>query len=429
MSKLKVKVEKLLPGGEALAYLQGIQGRTESYRLRNAVPGDMLQVKALDKRRGNQYAEVIEVDLPSKFRIDAACPVAHDCGGCALQYLQADQHAEVKSAWVKQAFVSVWQKNTLWHAVESNDCLSRDAYLRRRLRWYVAHQDGQVVLGFFAKQSHQVVATQACMVISSELGLLRQCLEQMLSKLEVNVLPQSIYALQLADGIHVVLEFDQLSRLDQLPDFPWQGMDLQFWLRDSQGVRPLNRPVKRLHDALPTGIDDMMVAIGPDDFVQGQMQGNREMIEQLHDWCEGHLRIVDLFSGAGNLSLPLAAAGKQVIGAEVNEASVRAANANAKRLKLNASYQQADLFGNFDVTAFVGAEVLIIDPPRKGAGKICQMMNCLLPLKVILIHCDVLSAQRDAKLMQQQGYQLSAVRALDLFPYSGHVESLSLWQR
>jgi len=238
-----------------------------------------------------------------------------------------------------------------------------------------------------------------------------------------------VYAVQLDDGMHVVLEYSGSCSMQRMPDIAWQGISLQYWCRDTHGLRPLSKPVHQLSDKLPSTLKELNVFIGPDDFVQGQIHGNRAMIKQILAWSEGAKHVVDLFSGVGNLSLPLAASGMNVVGAEVNQASVRVANANAKRLKVSASYQQADLFAKFDVGPFVGADVLLVDPPRKGAKKICSLMNYLLPKKVILVHCDVTSAGRDAQEMQAQGYHLQALRALDLFPYSGHVESLSLWAR
>jgi 23S rRNA (uracil1939-C5)-methyltransferase len=227
----------------------------------------------------------------------------------------------------------------------------------------------------------------------------------------------------------VVLEYTGKHVVDVMPDIGWQGLKLQYWCRDKEGLRAFSKPVHQLYDNLPTDTGDIAIHIGPDDFVQGQKSGNHVMIKQILAWSAGAKHVVDLFSGAGNLSLPLAASGMQILGAEVNDASVRAANANAKRLKLPATYQQSDLFGRFDASPFVGADILIVDPPRKGAKKVCSLMNRLLPKKVILVHCDVLSGARDALEMKAQGYRLQALRALDLFPYSGHVESMSLWTR
>ena len=416
-------VERLLSRGDGLLRLD----KHKTCLVRHVAVGDEIIIESMDSYRGQLRASSYQLKKTSKQRVSAPCPVADICGGCALQVVDGREHAGIKSAWVHDAFISLIEAQTQWLPIipASLD----DAHRRRRLRWHIERRNDAVVLGFYAHQSHQVVAAPSCMVVSSSLNALRQQLEMTLSTWQV--LPESVYAVQLSDGMHIILEFDKHG-VDTCPTLDWHDLPLQWWCRDISGLKPLQRPVLSLHDQLPTQTAECVVAIGPDDFVQGQKQGNHDMIEQVIKWSEGAQFVVDLFSGAGNLSLPLAVSGATVIGAEVNEASVRAANANVKRLKklgcnVSASYQQADLFGKFDANAFVGADVLMIDPPRKGAKKICSMMGRLLPKKVILVHCDVASAGRDALAMRAQGYHLKALRALDLFPYSGHVETMSLW--
>ena len=422
------KAERLLPGGDAVVHISSQNSSHRTCLVRQVVPGDLLSLSDAQKRRGMVRASLAKIEKPSDKRVEAMCSVAAHCGGCALQYLHVNEHAAVKSQWVYHAFSKVITKDSQWLGVQQVDMRDESLH-RRRLRWHVGHnQQKQVVLGFRAYQSHDVVEINDCMVVTGELDALRKVLQLALTN-GVMELPESVYAVQLSDGIHVVLEYTGKCAMDVMPDIGWQGMSLQYWCRDKQGLKPLNKPVYQFSDKLPTNSEDIAIYIGPDDFIQGQARGNRVMIEQVLAWSKGAKHAVDLFSGAGNLSLPLAASGLEVLGAEVNIASVRAANINAKRLKLSANYQQADLFGRFDVSPFVGADVLIIDPPRKGAKKICNLMNRLLPKKVILVHCDVLASERDALEMKAQGYHLQALRALDLFPYSGHVESMSLWGR
>jgi len=127
--------------------------------------------------------------------------------------------------------------------------------------------------------------------------------------------------------------------------------------------------------------------------------------------------------------LPLAVAtGASVFGAELNAASVRAASRNAKALACTASFKVANLFETFDLEAYIGADILILDPPRRGARKVCQQMSRLLPKKIIMIACDPASGARDGMVLKQQGYVLKALRAIDLFPAAGHVEAMSLWE-
>jgi len=108
---------------------------------------------------------------------------------------------------------------------------------------------------------------------------------------------------------------------------------------------------------------------------------------------------------------------------------VRAATANAKALGIRARFAQANLFEDFDLEAYIGADLMIIDPPRRGAKRICSSMTRLVPKKIIMVSCDPAAGARDGAILQQQGYRLKALQALDLFTYAGHVESLTMWER
>jgi 23S rRNA (uracil1939-C5)-methyltransferase len=414
--------------GEVVSIAHGGLGivhiNQDTLHVRQSAVGDSLVLSEPQRRHGRLYADVQQVLEPSPQRVSPACEIAEQCGGCALQYIDSHDHAAIKSQWVHDAFQCAIVPDTQWQPVLAS-VLSASDNCRRRLRWHVSRlENGEVILGFRGYQSHHVIGHQSCMVVTDELNSLHLALQTSLAKQAY--LPIAIYAVQLFNGIHIVFEYDEaMQSMPELPD--WDAMPLQCWLKCEGITRPLHKPVLALHDRLPTAHGEIDIAIGANDFVQGQYAGNQHMIQQILQWCEGANYVVDLFSGVGNLSLPLAASGIKVSGAEVNAFSVQAANKNSKRLKLDAHYQQVDLFASFDVAEFVGADVLMIDPPRKGAKNICAMMNILLPKKVILVHCDVLSASRDANEMQKQGYHLQALRALDLFPYSGHVESMSLW--
>ena len=133
---------------------------------------------------------------------------------------------------------------------------------------------------------------------------------------------KSVQALQLDDGIHVILESTLCPEAFVIPCHELGGIPLQWWHRDEKKTTPLTRPAKCFYDLLPAGDGDhLSVQIGPDDFIQGQVEGNRQMIQQVIEWSRGASLVVDLFSGVGNLSLPVAGALKaRVLGAELNVA-------------------------------------------------------------------------------------------------------------
>ncbi len=406
--------EKILPGGETLVRVDG-----ESVLVANTVPGDVLTLKLSGKRRGVLRGEIIEIVRPSRQRVTPPCPVATECGGCALQFVSQEHQAIVKSGWVSDAFKSFIDGQTDWTPVQVN----RQRY-RRRVRWFVGYDEQGAFLGFYALASHRPVRHADCMVLSPALNAVRQIIEDGINPDAID----SVQAIELNDGIHVILEAERCPE-NILADH-LGGVALQWWWRDKQQItRPLHKPVQAFHDLLPAGRTHVSLAVGPDDFVQGQDEGNCDLIAQIQTWVGNVQRIADLFCGIGNLSLPLATTtGAHVYGAELNAVSVRAASKNAKQLGLNATFEVANLFESFDPEPYIGADVLILDPPRRGAKRVCSLMSRLLPKKIIMISCDAAAGARDGVLLKQQGYRLKALRALDLFPYAGHVETVSLWE-
>lgn len=405
-------MERLLPGGMALVKTPQI-----SCLVAGALPGELVRLRPTGCRHGITHAELTAIVKPSRERIEPVCPVAHECGGCALQNLHADAHAALKSGWVRRAFAPHITPRTAWRALSGPAQSGR----RRCVRLWRGEDDQGSFLGFYAGASHRVVRHGQCMQMLPRLNTLRQRLEP--------AVPDGVQSVQLTalhDGTHVVFESDRAP-----PDSMQQqaGSDVQLWWRSGGRTLPLNRPVRRLHDRVPAGQGWLELEVGPDDFIQGQADGNADLVRQVKSWAGGARRIVDLFAGIGNLSLSLASEGAEVVGAEIRPASVAAANRNASQLGVNAVYHVADLLGSFDPAPFIAADVLIVDPPRKGAKRVCKNLNVLLPESIMMLHCDVDAGARDANVIASFGYRLHALSAFDLFPYTGHVEAMSLWRR
>jgi len=276
------------------------------------------------------------------------------------------------------------------------------------------------------------------MVVSDLLNRLRETIELVFNQSAISQAClsgiASVQALELSDGVHVVIESEGkvMSSSVQSADLKIEldGIPLQWWFRNASGTMPVTKPVLPLHDTITIDDVEVDIRIGPEDFVQGHAEGNRQMIGQIIEWSQDARFVVDLFSGVGNLSLSVAKVTcARVLGAELNRVSVQAANTNAKRLGLDAQYSQVNLFETFDAELYAGADLIILDPPRRGANKVCEMMGRLLPARIVMVNCDPASGGRDAGVLHSLGYRLHTLRALDIFPYAGHVEAMSLWVR
>ncbi len=412
MPCLDADVISLLPGGESLVHTA--QG---AVLVPHAIPGEQVHIEITGKRRGVLRGMLVDIIRPAETRITPVCPVAHACGGCALQHIAPQMHANIKSAWVHDAFAGLITKSTAWRPCQSG------SGLRRRVRWVVGHDEQGTFLGFYAHASHQPVRHDHCMVTEPGLNHVRQQLEP--------CLPDAVTSVQgicLHNGIHIILEAEAAA--PARPDLP-HIEHVQWWWRHGHLLKPLTRPVLKLEDSLPAGEQEVAIRIGPNDFIQGDKEGNRAMVRQVQQWLPADCRlIVDLFCGAGNLSLPAAVlSGARVHGAEGNADSVRLAGQNAKRLRVDARFETLNLFEGFRHENYIAADVLILDPPRKGARRICSNMHVLMPERIIMISCDVAAGARDAHILAEQGYRLTALRSMDMFPFAGHVETMSLWQR
>jgi len=411
---------RLLPGGSAL-----VHGREGSALVDNAVPGDELRCLVTGRRRGALRARIEEVLAPSELRRRPACAVADRCGGCALQFLAPGRHAAVKSDWVREAFSPFLDSDSEWLPASTSW-----PQPRRRARWWRGCDGKGSFLGFRMRGSHAPVRMPTCAMVDLELDRLRRRLETGLPG-EV----ESVYCARLDDGLHLVFEAAEAppqkgKALDIRSVDRGLSLPVQLWWRNGSICRPLKRPVLALHDRVPAGEGDMLLEVGPIDFLQAQRSGNEAMIKQVLAWAGSPRFVADLFSGIGNLSLPLAQArGATVRGADISASACRRAAANAARYGLNARFETLDLYAGCDLSTYAGADVLILDPPRRGARRILRMLGMLLPATVIMINCDAAAGARDARILSGHGYRLRALRALDLFPYSGHVEAMSLWRR
>jgi len=416
--------ERIIPGGETL-----VRCGEQSLLVSNAIPGDAVQCRIEGKRRGALRGRVEALIDASGMRGNAPCGVAGACGGCALQFLDPVYHASIKSAWVRDAFLPFMDADSTW--VPIREPLERGQ--RRRVRWWRGQDTEGVFLGLRARNSHVSVRASACRMVCPEIDKLRLRIQRHLP-----AAVKSVCMTLLADGIHIVFEGNGIGKsgagryLIAMLDNVDIGIAVVPWRKATSAAVPLLHPVKPLHDIVPAGDTFIQLSVGPDDFIQGNVTGNVEIVRQVQEWARtGTPRFVaDLFCGAGNLSLPLAyATGAEVRGGDASASSIRQANANARNHGLKARYESVNLFEPSDLSSFSGADVLILDPPRKGAKRICRNTGALLPASIIMINCDIASGARDASELHKSGYRLRALRAFDLFPWTGHVEAMSLWRR
>jgi 23S rRNA (uracil1939-C5)-methyltransferase len=186
------------------------------------------------------------------------------------------------------------------------------------------------------------------------------------------------------------------------------------------------------HYALPQG--DIELGFTATDFIQVNAEINRAMIDQALAWLDPQpeQRVLDLFCGLGNFTLPLAQKAAQVVGVEGSAEMVERARHNAAQAHLdNAHFYRADLSESFRHAPWFreGFDLILLDPPRTGAREAVQQLSHYGAAKVLYISCNPSALVADLPLLTAAGYRVTRFSIMDMFPHTAHVESMLLLER
>ena len=409
--------------------------------VRFALPNEKVLARIEKNHKRFEEAELLEVIAnPSPHRVQPDCQHFGVCGGCALQHLDVAEQLNMKQQVLAshlQHFAGIQPQQ--WLAPIRNR--QRDYRRRARMgvRWREKQQ--QMVLGFRQANSNYLTPIQHCSVLDQRVSAHLSALSAVLFSLEKRASITHIeFALGDSEVALLIRHIQALPRqdIDILVDFSkvrdWQLYLLPDRYQTLQRVDVENATM-RLHYALP--MFNLDLAFSPLDFTQVNAGVNQQMVQmacQLLELKQGE-KVLDLFCGLGNFSLPLARCvgetGK-VIAVEGVEDMVRRGEENAKRNQLSqVCFYTQDLSQDFSNQSWAkqGFDAILIDPPRAGAERVMQYIAAFAAKRIVYVSCDPATLARDAAILTQQGYRLSKAGVMDMFSHTEHVESIALFEQ
>ncbi len=401
-----------------------------------ALPGEVIRFRRVRRHRSHDEGQLLEVIAASPDRVTARCAHFGICGGCALQHLSADRQVEIKEQQLRDALERV-AKLTPQRWLPPLRGPQWGYRRRARLGARFVPKKGRVVVGFRERLAPYIAALERCEVLAAPVGALIGPLSAMLTGLASReFIPQIEVAI--AENVTALI----LRVLRPLPEgdiAALQEFGRQHGLRlylQSGGlatVAPLEQGTEL--EALRYSLPEFGVTydFAPTDFVQVNAAINAAMVSQVIALLQldGQSRVLDLFCGLGNFTLPLARRAATVLGIEGDAALVERARHNAVMNGLtNAQFLAANLTQPLPLTAPYlagGFSHVVLDPPRAGALEVMPTIAHLAPRKVAYISCHPGSLARDiAVLVHEFGFALRAAGVLDMFPHTAHVESLAI---
>lgn len=461
----QVRISDMSDTGEGI-------GRVNSFIwfIKDAVIGDLVEVKVMKVKKNYGFARLMKVLEPSPHRVSPSCLVARSCGGCQLQAMSYQEQLRFKENKVRnnllriggidveKLFEPIMGMEDPWH------------YRNKAQFPFGRNKAGKIITGFYAGRTHQIIESENCMLGAPENTIILTCIREYMK--EYDILPydeenhkglvrhvlirkgfktgQIMICLVLNGSAGDLKAVDVLTkRLVGLFDFKeteekeeQNGGDKRAYVktivcsinRERSNVI-LGKQIINLYG--PGVITDFIGAIqyriSPLSFYQVNPIQTEKLYKTALEYAglTGTETVWDLYCGIGTISLFLAQRAKKVCGVEIVPEAIRDACANAK---LNGIENVEFFTGKAEVVlpeqyekSHICADVIVVDPPRKGCDLVClETIVRMDPERIVYVSCDSATLARDLKWLRENGYEVVRGRAVDMFPQTGHVETVCL---
>ncbi|MGA9855956.1 MAG: 23S rRNA (uracil(1939)-C(5))-methyltransferase RlmD [Gammaproteobacteria bacterium] len=404
--------------------------------IEEALPGEDVDFQIVIRHREYDEARIRHIHAMSAERVLPMCEHYGVCGGCVLQYLSPAAQLAAKQ---KSLLVNLKRIGRVMPQAILPPVIGSVWGYRRRARLSVrrTHSHAGVNVGFVEKHSKHIADIRRCETLHPKIGHIIKPVAALIGTLSISDRIPKIEVAVCEKATVLVLRIlapPDLSDKKILSEFE-QIHDVHFYLQpgDEASAYPLSGERIRLSYSFSQW--GLQVNFEPSDFIQVNVEINQQLVwralDELH--IEPGQRVLDLFCGLGNFTLPLAKIAGEVVGVEGVNGSIARARANAIFNDLtNLHFYQGDLFKDQSQAVWMqqAFDRLLLDPPRAGAREILTCMGSKLPPRIVYISCHPATLARDANyLVNERKYRLLSIGLVDMFLHTAHVESMAVFAR
>lgn len=428
---VRVVIDDLSHDGRGVTHIEG-----KTVFVEGALKGEEVSFLYVEKRRSYDVGVAQEIHVAAPERVKPKCAVFGLCGGCALQHMEAGAQIHAKQEVLLENFERIGKVTP----AEILPPLTGPHWgYRRKARMGVRNvpKKGRVLIGFREKRKPYIADMHRCEVLHPSVGEHLDELSELIASLDAcNRIAQIEVAV---DDIQTALVFrnlDPMNDADKAKMIAFaQEHDLRFFLQPGgpDSVEPLWPEQTQLSYELPEF--QVRFNFTPNGFTQVNTDINRKMVPYAIDMLdvkEGE-RVLDLFCGIGNFTLPLARSAHEVVGVEGLDILVQRARENAELNGIdNVEFHVADLAKEVELLPWwsQGFDKVLLDPARDGAMEAIPHIARLGVKRIVYVSCNPATLARDAGLLvNEYGYTLEKAGVMDMFPHTAHVESIALFTK
>lgn len=424
-------IESLSHEGRGVTRIEG-----KTVFVDGALPGEEVEFRYEKKHRNYDEASAVNILVSSPDRVVPECPHFGTCGGCALQHLSAERQILEKQG------ILLDNLQRLGNVVPESILppLTSDAWgYRRKARIGVRYvpKKEKVLVGFREKRNRYLADLECCKVLHPSVGEHITDLSNLISDLkaydqiaQIEIAVTDTVTALVFRNLAELVESD-LEKLRLYAD----KFNVHVYLQPSGPDSVYLVYPDESHLSYTLEKYHLELFFQPTDFTQINAEINRKMIDRALELLEvgPDDRVLDLFCGIGNFTLPLASRAAQVTGVEGDNALIERARANAAYNQVeNVEFHVNDLANDLTGARWLDRtyDRILLDPPRSGAGEVIELIARCGAKRIVYVSCHPASLARDAgELVNRHGYRLSAAGVMDMFPHTAHVESIALFTR
>ncbi|MCR5484455.1 MAG: 23S rRNA (uracil(1939)-C(5))-methyltransferase RlmD [Clostridiales bacterium] len=412
--------------------------------------GDVLSVHILKVKSNYAFGKIEEIIAPSPDREENTCPVFPKCGGCLFRHITYDAELRLKEAQVRENLKRIGHVEIQPDSIIPSKKI--DGY-RNKAQYPVSLENGTLKIGFFAPRSHRVIDCRSCLLQPESFKVILKVVKKWIIKNNITVFDEKtgegllrhIYIRKAERtgeiSVSLIINGERINGGDSL---------VSELLRKVPEIKSVTVNVNREKTNVILGeklypiyggkyITDVLcglkVRLSPLSFYQVNTDQAETLYNKAAEYAalSGNETVVDLYCGAGTIGLSMAKNAKEIIGVEIVPDAVADAEANAALNGItNARFICADAASAAETLKKEGVapDVVIVDPPRKGcAPELLKTVADMSPEKFIYISCDSATLARDCDIMRGYGYYPTKIAPVDMFPRTGHVETVCLMSR
>ena len=419
--------------------------------IERALKGEKVKVRIVKVNKNFAYGKLMEVLEPSEERVNPPCAIYKRCGGCKLQHASYKAQLDFKWDRVKDCVSKIGKLDP--SIVKYPLGMEEPWRYRNKVQLPIGLINGEVKIGFFAPRSHDIIDMESCL-IQDEIGdkvvkLTREWIEKF------NIRPYNVDGEYDEKGIvrHIMIRRGFTTNevmvvlVTNGENLPHKEEFVDLMVKNIPGIKSVIQNInskktnvilglesKTLwgEDTISDYIGDFRFNISPLSFFQVNPTQTEVLYGKALEYANltGNEEVFDAYCGTGTITLFLSQKAKKVYGVEIIPQAIDNAWINAKENKVdNVEFfvGESEVVIPDLINKGVKADVVVVDPPRKGCDK--KLLDAITNIdakKIVYVSCDPSTLGRDLKVLEENGYKTLEVQPVDMFPNTAHIENVAL---